>query len=56
VNTPVLAYGQTITLGPFTCASSTAGMKCTLANGDGFLVSSTTTMALGNAKVTAGST
>src|ERR1700684_3079617 len=25
VDTPTLAYGQSITLGPFTCASSTAG-------------------------------
>ena len=54
-NTPTLAYGQSITLGPFTCASSTAGMKCTLANGDGFLISSAATTALGNAKVVAGS-
>jgi hypothetical protein len=51
VNTPTLAYGQSITLGPFSCASSTAGMKCTLASGDGFLVSSAATTALGNAKV-----
>jgi hypothetical protein len=50
-NTPTLAYGQSITLGPFTCASSTAGMKCTLANGDGFLISSSATTALGNAQV-----
>ena len=50
-NTPTLAYGRSITLGPFTCASSTAGMKCTLANGDGFLISSSATTALGNAKV-----
>jgi hypothetical protein len=55
-NTPTLAYGQSITLGPFTCASSTAGMKCTLANGDGFLISSSATTALGNAKVAASST
>jgi len=54
VNTPTLAYGQSITLGPFTCASSTAGMKCTLASGDGFLISSSATTALGNAKVTTG--
>jgi hypothetical protein len=54
-DTPTLAYGQSITLGPFTCASSTAGMKCTLANGDGFLISSAAITALGNAKVTAGS-
>lgn len=55
VNTPTLAYGQSITLGPFTCASSTAGMKCTLANGDGFLISSGATTALGTSKVAAGS-
>jgi hypothetical protein len=54
-NTPTLAYGQSITLGPFTCASSTAGMKCTLASGDGFLISSSAVTALGNAKVVAGS-
>jgi hypothetical protein len=53
-NTPVLAYGQSITLGPFTCSSSTAGIKCTLANGDGFLISSTATTALGNATVAGG--
>jgi hypothetical protein len=54
-NTPTLAYGQSITLGPFTCASSTAGMKCTLASGDGFLISSQVVTPLGNAKVVAGS-
>jgi hypothetical protein len=54
-NTPTLAYGQSITLGPFTCASSAAGMKCALANGDGFLISSSATTALGNAKVAASS-
>ncbi len=53
-NTPTLAYGQSITLGPFTCASSTAGVKCTLASGDGFLISSSAITALGNAKVAAG--
>ena len=55
VNTPTLAYGQSITLGPFTCASSTAGMKCTLASGDGFLISSSAVTPLGNAQVVAGS-
>jgi hypothetical protein len=54
-NTPTLAYGQSISLGPFTCASSTAGIKCTLASGDGFLISSAATTALGNAKVAASS-
>ncbi len=52
VNTPTLAYGQSITLGPFTCASSTAGMKCTLANGDGFLMSSSGITPVGDATVT----
>ena len=37
-NTPTLAYGMSITLEPFTCSSSTAGIKCTLADGDGFLI------------------
>jgi len=54
-NTPTLGYGQSITLGPFTCASSTAGVKCTLASGDGFLISSSAITVLGNAKVAAGS-
>jgi hypothetical protein len=53
VNTPTLAYGQSITLGPFTCASSTAGMKCTLASGDGFSISSQAVTPLGNANVVA---
>jgi hypothetical protein len=52
-NTPTLAYGQSITLGPFTCASSTAGVKCTLASGDGFSISSQAVTPLGNAKVVA---
>jgi hypothetical protein len=52
-NTPTLAYGQSITLGPFTCASSTAGIKCTLASGDGFLISSQAVTPLGNANVVA---
>ena len=54
-NTPTLAYGQSITLGPFTCASSTAGIKCTLASGDGFSISSSAVTPLGNAKVVSGS-
>jgi hypothetical protein len=53
VNTPTLAYGQSITLGPFTCASSTAGIKCTLASGDGFSISSQAVTPLGNANVVA---
>jgi hypothetical protein len=42
---------MSITLDPFTCSSSTAGIKCTLADGDGFLISSSAIMALGDAKV-----
>jgi hypothetical protein len=53
-NTPTLAYGQSISLGPFTCASSTAGITCTLANGDGFLISSSATTALGSATIATG--
>ena len=55
-NTPTLGYGMSITLAPFTCSSSTAGVKCTLADGDGFLISSAGTMALGAAKVAAATT
>ena len=56
LNTPTLAYGMSITLAPFTCSSSTAGIKCTLTNGDGFLISSAGTMVLGAAKVAAPTT
>ena len=45
VNTPTMAYGQSMTLGPFTCASSTAGIRCTLVSGDGFLIVSSATTA-----------
>ena len=55
-NTPTLPYGSTISLGPFTCQSSSAGIKCTLANGDGFLISSSGITVQGNAKVASGST
>jgi hypothetical protein len=37
-NIPVLAYGQSLTLGPFTCRSATDGMTC-VAAGKGFLIS-----------------
>jgi hypothetical protein len=49
LGTPTLGYGQTITLGPFTCASSTAGMACTLGNGNGFLISTSGITAVGGA-------
>ncbi len=51
VNTPTLAFGRSITLAPLTCASSTADIKCTLANGEGFLISSAGITTLGNAKL-----
>ena len=53
-NTPILAYGQSITLGPFTCASSSPGMKCTLGNGNGFQISTSGVTALGGATVSGG--
>jgi hypothetical protein len=54
VDTPTLAYGSSITLGPFTCKSATAGVTCTLANGDGFLISTSGTTPQGNATVSSG--
>jgi len=52
--TPTLQYGMSISLGPFTCLSSPSGVRCTLANGDGFLISSARTTPLGHATVTSG--
>jgi hypothetical protein len=37
--TPVLAYGQTIALGPFACLSEQNGVTCTAAGGRGFTIS-----------------
>ena len=54
VGTPTLGYGDSIRLGPFTCLSSMAGMRCTLANGDGFLISRSGTTPLGNSSVRGG--
>jgi hypothetical protein len=51
VNTPVLAYGQSITLGPFSCQSSTAGITCTLPSGAGFLIASSGVTPRGGATV-----
>jgi hypothetical protein len=51
LDTPTLAYGMSITLSPFTCSSSTAGIRCILGNGDGFLISSAAVTPLGNATV-----
>ncbi|WP_205875337.1 hypothetical protein [Mycobacterium camsae] len=38
--TPVLGYGQSAGLGPFTCKSDTGGVTCTVASGRGFTLSS----------------
>ncbi len=38
IGTAVMAYGQSITVGPFTCESEPAGVTCTVA-GHGFLIS-----------------
>jgi hypothetical protein len=52
LNTPQLPYGTSITLGPFTCLSMTTGMKCTLGNGNGFVLSRSGVTALGGVTVT----
>jgi hypothetical protein len=51
-NTPTLTYGHSITLGPFTCVSSKAGMKCTIASGAGFLIASSGITPQGSATIT----
>ncbi len=53
-NTPTLAYGSVITLGPFTCQSSAAGVKCTLTSGAGFVISSSAITPQGSATVSTG--
>ena len=53
-NTPILAYGQSITLGPFSCQSSTAGIRCTLQSGAGFLISTSGVTPQGSATVASG--
>lgn len=37
--TLTLAYGQTVSLGPFLCLSERTGMTCTAAHGRGFVIS-----------------
>jgi hypothetical protein len=54
VDTPVLPYGQSITLGPFTCLSSTGGITCTLPSGAGFLIAASGVTPQGSATVTSG--
>ena len=39
IGTPTLAYGQSASLGPFTCVSQTDGVTCTVASGRGFTIS-----------------
>ncbi|WP_406813564.1 hypothetical protein [Mycobacterium sp. M23085] len=39
IGTPVLAYGQTAGVGPFTCVSQTDGVTCTVDSGRGFTIS-----------------
>jgi hypothetical protein len=49
VDTPTLPYGTSITLAPFTCLSTRAAMRCTLASGAGFAISISGVAALGTA-------
>jgi hypothetical protein len=39
VPTPTLAYGLTLSLGPFTCLSAASGVTCTVTSGRGFTIS-----------------
>jgi hypothetical protein len=52
LNTPELPYGTSITLGPFTCLSTTTGMRCTLSNGNGFILARSGVTPLGSVTVT----
>jgi hypothetical protein len=52
LNTPQLPYGTSITLGPFTCLSTTTGMKCTLGNGNGFILARSGVTPLGGVTLT----
>jgi hypothetical protein len=38
-NAPTLAYGTETGVGPFTCLSSTSGVRCTVTSGKGFRIS-----------------
>lgn len=37
--TPTLAYGQSLTFGPYTCLSEVSGVTCTVPSGRGFTAS-----------------
>jgi hypothetical protein len=39
IGTPVLAYGQSAAVGPFSCASKADGVTCTVSSGHGFTIS-----------------
>jgi hypothetical protein len=39
IGTPTLAYGQSASVGSFTCVSQTIGVTCTTASGNGFIIS-----------------
>ncbi|OBI86504.1 hypothetical protein A9X01_17110 [Mycobacterium asiaticum] len=45
--TPTLPYGQSASIGPFTCLSETGGVTCTVTNGRGFTISSSGVVAVG---------
>ena len=39
IGTPVLAYGQTAGIGPFSCTPKPDGVSCTVSSGRGFTIS-----------------
>jgi hypothetical protein len=39
IDTPILGYGQSASIGPFNCVSDTGGVTCTVASGRGFTIS-----------------
>jgi hypothetical protein len=49
VNTPTLGYGTSITLGPFTCVSTTTAMRCARRDGQGFAISAAGVTPIGGA-------
>ena len=51
LGTPTLHYGVSIGLGPFTCLSTESGIRCTLGNGNGFVIARSGVTPLGSATV-----
>lgn len=45
--TPVLAYGQTAKVGPFSCRSESSGVTCTVTSGRGFTLSTSGVTSVG---------